>query len=95
MNLNHYKKLPDNLFGLIFWNVFLFFMPIFIVLGILALVGIKPVDFNNKPTYGIWGIVWAIFLGPLMSFVTTLTIWIFLMIGNLVLRLILKAKKSG
>jgi hypothetical protein len=94
MNLSHYKKLPDNLFGLIFWNVFLFLMPIFLVLGILALIGIKPVDFDDKPTYGILGIVWAIVLGPLMSLVTTVTIWIFLKIGNVILRLILKTKKS-
>jgi hypothetical protein len=91
MNLSQYKKLPGNLFGLISWNVFLFFMPIFLVLGILAMVGIKPVDFNDKPTYGIWGVVWAVVLGPLMSLVTTLTIWIFLKIGNLILRLLLKA----
>ena len=94
MNLSQYKKLPDNLFGLIFWNVFLFFMPIFLVLGVLALIGIKPVDFNDKPTYGILGMVWTVVLGPLMSLVTTLTIWIFLTIGNLILRLILKTKKS-
>jgi hypothetical protein len=90
MNLSQYKKLPDNLFGLIFWNVFLFLMPIFLVLGILALVGVKPIEFNEEPTYGILGIVWAILLGPLMSLVTTLTIWIFLRIGNLVLRFIAK-----
>ena len=94
MNLSKYKKLPDNLFGLVFWNVFLFLMPIFLVLGVLALAGIKPVDFNDKPTYGILGIVWAVVLGPLMSLVITLTIWIFLTIGNLILRLMLKAKKN-
>jgi hypothetical protein len=94
MNLNHYKKLPESLFGLIFWNVFLFFMPIFLVLGILALTGIKPVEFNDKPTYGILGIVWVIVLGPLMSLVTSFAIWIFLTVGNWILRLILKIRKS-
>ena len=40
----------------------------------------------REPTYGILGIVRTVVLGPLMSLVTTLTIWIFLTIGNLVLR---------
>ena len=59
MKLNHYKHLPENLFGLIFWNVFLFLMPIFLVLGILALFGVRPIEFDDKPTYGILAIVWG------------------------------------
>jgi hypothetical protein len=90
MKLNHYKQLPQNLFGLISWNVFMFLTPIFLVLGILALIGVKPIEFGDKPTYGIMGIVWAVCLGQLMSLVTTLTIWIFLRVGNLVLRLIVR-----
>jgi len=90
MKWNQYRKLPENLFGLLFWNVFSFLMPIFLVLSLLALFGIKPIEFNDEPTYGILGVLWAIIFGPLFSLLFTVSVWIFLAIGNFIFKLFLR-----
>jgi hypothetical protein len=93
MKLTEYKKLPTNLFGLIFWNILSLFLPIFIALGILALLGIKPVEFNDQPTYGIVGLITSLAMGPFMSFVTAFAIWSMLKVGNFIFKLFVKNKE--
>jgi hypothetical protein len=86
MKLMQYRELPNNLFGLLFWNIFSAYMVIFIFLGLLALFGVQPVDFNNEPTFGFLGLISSIVMGPIMSLVTTLAIWVLLIMGNFVLK---------
>jgi hypothetical protein len=92
MRFKEYRQLPKNLFGILYWNIFSCFVPIFIVLGLLSLFGIKPIEFDSKPTYGIVGLLTALIMGPFMSLVTAFAVWILLTVGNLVLRLFIKKK---
>jgi len=94
MQLKNYTEFPKNLFGLLFWNIFSIYLLIFILVGILALLGIKPIEFNGEPTYGIWGLVTAILFAPLMSLVTAFATWILLIVGNFFLKLFAKLKSD-
>lgn len=90
MRFIKYRQLPKNLFGLLYWNIFSCFVPIFIVLGLLSLFGIKPIEFNSEPTYGIVGLLTSLIMGPFMSLVTAFAVWILLTVGNIVLRVFVK-----
>ena len=91
MELKKYKELPSNLFGLLFWNIFFLYGPVFLCLGFLALFGVKPVEFNGEPTYGVWGLVMSLIMAPFMSLVTAFTIWILVIVGNFILKLIVRS----
>lgn len=94
MFLKKYSELPKNLFGLIYWNMFCSYLLIFIIVGFLSLFGIEPVEFNGAPTYGILGFIVSLLFAPLIALVTAFTAWIFLMVGNFILKLITKLKNE-
>lgn len=90
MKLNKFKDLPSNFFGKIFWNIFFAYLVIFLVLGILALLEIRPIEFNGEPTYGFVGFISAILITPLIALPTSFTVWILMVFGNFIMRLFVK-----
>jgi len=94
MFLKKYVELPKNLFGLLYWNIFSIYILVFLCLGFLALFGIKPVEFNDEPTYGFLGLLISLIMGPFMSLVTAFTVWLLLVIGNIILKLFTKLKRD-
>jgi hypothetical protein len=93
MDLRKYKELPANLFGMLFWNTFSLYGVVFICLGFLALFGIKPVEFNGEPTYGILGMLISLIMTPVMSLVTAFAIWILMIAGNFIFKIFVKLKR--
>jgi len=85
-----YRKLPENFFGLLFWNIFSLYAVIFACLGLLALFGIKPIEFNDEPTYGIFGLMVSLLMAPLMALVTSSATWLLVVVGNFILKFLLK-----
>ena len=94
MFLRKYRQLPANLFGLLYWNLFGALMIISTFVGILSLLGVKPVEFNGEPTYGVAGFISSILLAPLMALVITIMTWLFLIAGNFLLRLFVKENQD-
>jgi len=90
MQLKKYVKPPEAFFGLIFWNTFFLYAPVFIVLGFLALFGVKPIEFNGEPTYGVVGLLVSLIMAPFVSFFTAFAVWILVMTGNLILKLFMR-----
>jgi len=91
--IEDYNKLPNNFFKLIFWNVFFAYLIIFFVSGLLALFQIRPITFNDEPTYGILGFLISMIMAPMISFVSAVAIWILLMMGNIIMKMVLKFKR--
>lgn len=94
MNFEKFSKLPDKLFGLLFWNIFAFYGVAFVCLGVLALFGVKPVEFNGEPVYGVWGFVLSIVMAPFIALVMAFAIWLLLIVGNFLLRLFIRARRN-
>jgi hypothetical protein len=93
MFLKKYTELPNNLFGLLYWNIFGIYFLVFICLGLLAVFEIKPVEFNGEPTYGVVGLLVSLIMAPFMSLVTAFTVWLLLIVGNFILKIVTKLKK--
>jgi hypothetical protein len=89
--MKKYRELPKNLFGLLFWNMFSVYMVIFIFVGLLALFGVKPMEFNGKPTYGILGLIVALIVGPFAALIWAFATWLLLITGNFILRVFVKS----
>lgn len=92
MTLKNYTELPKNLFGLLYWNIFGVYFFIFFIIGLLSLMGVRPIEFNGQDTYGFLGLVVALVMGPFMALVTTFATWIILIVGNFVLKVFVKIK---
>jgi hypothetical protein len=92
MFLKKYSELPNNLFGLLYLNFFCIYILIFIFVGLLALFGVNPVDFNGEPTYGFLGLISSLIMAPLMALVTSFATWILLISGNFILKIFVKLK---
>ncbi len=92
MIFKKYSELPKNLFGILYWNIFSIYLLIFVFVGFLSLFGVKPIEFNGEPTYGILGLIVALLMAPFMALVTSFATWLLLVTGNFVLRVILKIK---
>lgn len=90
MLLKKYIELPKNLFGLLYWNIFSIYVVIFIFVGLLALFGVKPVEFNGEETYGVLGLIVALIMGPFMALVTAFATWLLLIVGNFILRIFVR-----
>ena len=88
--LKEHSNLPNGLFGKLFWNIFSTYLVIFLILGILSLLEIRPIDFNGEPTYGIMGLVSALLMAPLIALSTAFAIWLMVIFGNLVMKLFVK-----
>ena len=90
MVLKKYIELPKNLFGLLYWNIFSIYIVIFIFVGLLALFGVKPIEFNGEETYGFLGLIVALIMGPFMALVTAFATWLLLVVGNFILKIFIK-----
>jgi hypothetical protein len=90
MFLKKYIELPKNLFGLLYWNIFSIYIVIFIFVGLLALFGVKPIEFNGEETYGFLGLIVALIMGPFMALVTAFATWLLLIVGNFILKIFIK-----
>jgi hypothetical protein len=63
---------------------------IFIFVGLLALFGVKPIEFNGEETYGFLGLIVALIMGPFMALVTAFATWLLLIMGNFILKIFIK-----
>ena len=94
ISLEKLRVQPRQLFNLIFWNTFFAQLVIFLIVGFLSLIGEQPVSFNNEPRFGIVGFLSAMLMFPLISIATSVSIWILLMFGNLVIRFLIFLRKK-
>lgn len=94
MFLKKYVQLPENLFGLLYWNILSIYIVGFIIAGLLSLFGIQPIEFNGEPKYGILGLVVALIMSPFMTLVTAFATWLLLIVGNFILKIFVKSEGS-
>ena len=86
VKIKEFSKLPENLFRLLFINIFfinLFFMTF---LGIFSLFGIFPVNFNDEEVFGIKGLLVMIIFTPFTTLTYVSLIWIGLKLGNKIIK---------
>lgn len=90
MFLKKYNELPKKLFGIIFWNMFFFLLFAICIRGILIItgnadLGIKGVDMSITENF-----IYNILTLPIFSFLVSGLIWLFLIVGNVFLRLFIR-----
>jgi hypothetical protein len=70
-----------SLFVLVAAGVCSVFIPLFIFFGVLALLGCQTIHVNGHPVFGIAGLIAALFMAPIFSFIFTVIVWLALYIG--------------
>ena len=85
--LDQFSEKQPKLFLWLFWNCLFAFLPIWLFLAILSLVGLVPVTINDEPTYGFLGFVFCIIFIPLSAIALSVNCWVFIKVGNFFLRL--------
>jgi hypothetical protein len=70
-----------SLFILVAAGICSIFIPLFIFFGILALFGCETVHLNGHPVFGIAGLIAALIMAPIFSFIFTVIVWLALYIG--------------
>lgn len=88
--LEKYSRLPQNFFLLIFWNTSFAIFVIFLIKGILTLMGYSTATLDSEEVSGLSGFVVNLVVAPLMALVVSFIFWLTLLFGNFVLRLILR-----
>lgn len=88
--LINYAERPEGHFSKIFWNIVFFMLPMCILLGVLSLLSIMPVLFNEKPYYGIKGFLILIVYIPFFSFIFSGIYWVMYSVGNYFMKLFLR-----
>lgn len=88
--IQNYSKKPDALFKLLYINLLFGYLPFAILHIILNLAGIMPVNFNDKQVFGLKGAIVIVIFIPFVALMFTVLVWVYFMIGNLVIRLIKK-----
>ncbi len=89
--MNYFKKFeekPNNFFQYIYWNLFFGYLPFGVLISILSLFGKIAFTLNNEPVYGIVGFLMYAICIPILTLIFTLVIWIYMSIGNFILRLV-------
>ncbi len=80
-----------------FKNIFLYYLffmiPFSLLFAFLSLFNKWPIQFNDKPTYGILGFVVCIAFTPLWAFLFTCLTWVALFTGRLFYNMFLKITK--
>ncbi|WP_298248378.1 hypothetical protein [uncultured Christiangramia sp.] len=84
--LDKYSKKPDSLFQRLFFGFLFGLLPFTILFIILSLIGVEPVNFNGKEYYGFSGALILIVATPVSAITFTVFIYVYLMIGHLVLK---------
>ncbi len=88
--IEKYSEKQEGLFKT-FYITFLFgCIPFALMHIIFNLIGIMPVNFNGEKVYGLLGVLVILMFLPLMALLFTVIIWLYFMIGNLLLRLLKK-----
>jgi hypothetical protein len=67
-----------------------FFIPISILLGILALQGIVPANLNDKQYVGVAGFMISMLMAPIFIFLLAIMQWAILVIGLQVVKIALR-----
>lgn len=88
--IQNYSTKPDAFFKQLYINFLFGYLPFAILHIILNLAGIMPVNFNDKQVYGIKGAIVIVVFIPFVALMFTVLVWIYFMIGNLVIQLIKK-----
>jgi len=88
--LTQYVVLPKNLFLLLFWNISFAFLIIFLLKGMLSFMDYSTVTFNEEPALGLTGFVVNIIIFPIMSLLTSFSLWLLILFGNFILKLVLR-----
>lgn len=85
-----YSEKPKNLFKTIFFTFLFGYLPIALLHIVLNLTGTIPVNFNNKEVYGLTGALVIITFTPFVILMFSLFIWLYFVIGNLIIKIIKK-----
>jgi hypothetical protein len=70
-----------SLFKLVAIAIFSVFIPLSIFFGVLALFGFRTVYLNHQQVFGLEGLIAAIIMAPIFSFVVSIMAWLVLYIG--------------
>jgi hypothetical protein len=70
-----------SLFVLVAGGICSVFIPLFIFFGILALFGCQTVHVNGHPVCGVAGLIAALIMAPIFSFIFTVIVWLTLYVG--------------
>ena len=73
----------DKMFSFkrLFWSYTFCVIPFAVLAGLLALFGVSPIYFNEKPFYGIGGFFIAVLLIPFSGIILSSVNWVFLNFG--------------
>ena len=77
---------PQIFFGFLFWNFLFGYFPIGLLIAILSLLGNVGFTLNNKEVYGLIGFILYIILIPFVALIFSSVSWMFLSIGNFILK---------
>lgn len=81
----------------VFIGVVCTFLPIGFIMGVLSLLNIVPVNINEKPTFGVKGLMGSVFLSIFISGVFSILCFVVLNVGTYIYNLfgsILKANRD-
>lgn len=88
--IEKYSKKPEGLFKTLFVTFLFGYLPIVLLHIVLNLANIIPVNFNEKGVYGMPGVIIIIIYSPFIVLLLSTVIWLYFMVGNLILRLLKK-----
>jgi hypothetical protein len=71
------------------------YMPFGLLSAILSLAHVLPIQFNERPYYGISGFVISILIIPFFGFIFGVINWLYLNFGNFIYNYTWKVLKSG
>ena len=81
---------PNNLFNYLFWNLFFVTLPICVIAGVLSLFEKIPVIINDKPKFGVLGLLFMIIYAFIFPLLFTIILYAYLKLGNFILRFFFK-----
>lgn len=88
--LEKFVEKPNNFFKFLFWNFFMGYLPFGLLVAVFSLFGKVSFDLNNKEVYGMVGLISYLLFIPVIAFILALVCWIYLSIGNFIIKNIIK-----
>ena len=92
--ISNYIHRPRNHFNLIFAHMFFALFPVYLLAGILRIMGYGNLGLVEGQNSNIKEAVLFVFFTPFFSFILSLIFWILYVIGNTSLRLIYNFEKG-
>ena len=83
--LRKYTEKPNSTFKRLFVTFLFGFLPFAILFSILSFLEIEPINFNGEEYYGLQGVLIIILATPISAFIFSIFIYIYLLLGYLVL----------